>query len=265
VTKRPHHKVIIGVSALVVASTVAAVARPASVPPRILAAEKTSIVAPKSQSEAARRIVASFGDRMIADFRIGELPPGIAQRDAVWIYYRVHAATTLQQVRGYWQGLISSATLRTMSASRGWPNIAGHSFTLLLRDGSERFDSQSVLGHPFYGAVAPTSESALRSILRSATKSQGVSLQTIRFPHPLGRRVVVEASVSTRDPSAFARNASKRLWRISIPIVRNGGRPRAEGIFVEVHDLHGHWVAAYGYAVRIAAAVSVTNTKFHRS
>lgn len=218
---------------------------------------------PPGQVRELKRIVRGFPEPESTRVVIGRPPRGYGFRrpGTVWIYYDIRAGDTVEYVHGKWQALVTSGVLRARSRARRWPSVLGHTFTMVLRNGKRRFDSEGPFGHAFQQAVRQASVGRLREILGQSSAAAGVSLEVIRFAHPLGRPLP-EVTVVTSDPREFARNAPEKLFIIGRPIVRAAGGPLAEGLYVYVKSDDGTWVDVSGYAVRLAAGVGTTNTSF---
>jgi hypothetical protein len=136
-----------------------------------------------------------------------------------------------------------------------------HTFTLVLPSGSRRFESESVLGNVFRGAVGPTSARELRRILRTSAADANATLVDVTFSRPLGR-LVPEIVVEPDDPHAFARDAARAVATIVRPINWAKPHPLALGTLVLARSKNRTWIATVGYAVRTSSGVSATNPRF---
>jgi hypothetical protein len=207
-----------------------------------------------------RRIVRGFPQRRLARIDIGR-PPAEADKRGTWLYYDVAVRDDVDYVAGHWQGLVASGLLRAVGREQHWPALGGHTFTIVLPDGTRRFDSESVIGDAFREEVRQASEAQLLSILRRSSIEAGLSLQSVRFADPLDQPVP-QVTLRAEDPRAFVRHANQRILVVTRPIVSPPEGPLAEGILVLVESEPGEWVAVSGHGVRVAGSVAVTNPKF---
>jgi hypothetical protein len=263
-------QVVIAVAAVALlggATAFAAIGRPdtlgseqATEKPALPRAEAREPQIRRAQNALLAQIVRGFPERLISG-RVGRPPREDRRPRASFVYYKLRVASGVQQVHGSWQAIVSSGVLRAESRARGLPPVLGHRFTLVRPDGRERFESESVLGDAFRGRITRVSAETAADFLRDSASSVGARLVSVRFPRPLGH-LAAEAVVETTEPRVFASSAAEKIWEIALPLNRGAGRPRAEGVYIEVRTPAGEWVAASGYGVRISEGSMTVNPRF---
>jgi hypothetical protein len=148
---------------------------------------------------------------------LGRTPSGWG-RGGVWVNYKVKVGrlTPIEQAQAVWEGDVAAGMLRDVSRARRWPPVRGVTYTDVLPNGRERFDSQSVLGTAWLRGISPASEDQLRAILQRSTAEAGVTLVSLEFAHPLAH-ATPEITVETDDPKAFLSDRYNNEWRIVSP------------------------------------------------
>jgi hypothetical protein len=211
---------------------------------------------PSSQGRMLGHLLAAFRNRVVS----GRVVAAGGRRRVVWVHYDLRGASAVEQVRGRWQAIVATGLLRAVSRSRGWRPVVGHRF-YVVRNGRRRFDSESVVGNAFRGAIRHATEAETMRLLRTSSAQVGVALASVQLVRPLGRPAV-EVVVEAPDPRAFAANAAERIWNLALPLNHGSRTPRAEGVYVVVRAPDRTWVAASGYGVRTAAGSSTINPAF---
>jgi hypothetical protein len=208
------------------------------------------------------RILRGFPQLHLSGVALAPTPPGWG-RGGVWLNckLKVGRLTPIAQVQADWEGDVTAGILRDVSRARRWPPVRGVTYTHVLPNGKERFDSQSALGTAWLRGISPTSEDQLRAVLTRSTADAGVRLVSLKFAHPLSH-ATPELTVEIDDPKAFLSDRYNIEWRIVGPINRAKPKPIAEDTYLVVQDRNGTWVAASGYAVRAASGVGTSNHQF---
>jgi len=208
------------------------------------------------------RILRGFPQMHLARAALARTPSSWG-RGGVWLNYKVKVGrlTPIEQVQAVWEGDVAAGMLRDVSRARRWPPVRGLTYTHVLPNGRERFDSQSALGTAWLRGISPTSEEQLRAVLQRSTAEAGVRLVSLKFAHPLAH-AIPEITVETDDPKAFLSDRYNNEWRVISPINRAKPKPMAEGTYLVVQDRGGTWVTASGYAVRAASGVGTSNPAF---
>jgi hypothetical protein len=210
------------------------------------------------QQQLLARLLRGLAGSDIARATIGPPPLSFGRpRGTVWLYVEIRgrASNGAGHVRGHWQASILTGLLRDLSVARRFPRIDGQSLVEVLPDGSKkRVGASSIDLEP--QTIVSTSEAGLRAVLARAAASASVpvTLVKVTFRRPLGR-LAPELLVRTGEPRRFAADGPARVRELFGGITGWGGRPRAEGAYVEVYDTRGRFVLASGYSVRTGLGV----------
>jgi hypothetical protein len=208
------------------------------------------------------KILKEIPSTRIARVGIGDPPTGNGPMGRTWLYFDVAAADDYHYVRGFWEGLIVAGLFMDVSRQQKLPRLWGRTFTIVRPGGKRIYDGSSPMYRPFKGDTTRARARQIVALLQESTSTVNAKLLSVRFARPLGR-LAPEAIVIANDPSAFLADRNNNVWKIVGPINAGNGRPRAEGVYLDVRDANNHWVTLSAYSVRTGTGAGLTNPKVH--
>ena len=267
----PRARLILGLGVLLLGMcTISAVTGAAVKPTRDPTIASNTRFVSLSPSKAARgsqidllsEIVNGLSDVKLVEVTVGEPPePYDDEPGTTWLFYKVRSGDITEFVRGYWQANLVSGLFRDQSLAQGQPLLYGHSITRVLADGSEEYDSSSILDRPLIREIDQADERELSDLVRSKL-DKNLSLKSIASSRPLGR-LAPELHISTKDPSRFLKAWGRNIWNIVGPANGNGQqRARSEGALLDVRDDQGRLVSMHVYSVRTTSGLAVVGPAY---
>lgn len=215
----------------------------------------------QKQERLLTKILKGIPSTHIARVGIGDPPIGNGPKGRTWLYFDIAAADDYHYVRGYWEGLIVAGLFMDVSRHEKLPRLWGRTFTIVRSGGKRIYDGSSPMYRPFKGDTTRASARQIVAVLQQSAATVNAKLRRVTFARPLGR-LAPEAVVVANDPSAFLADRNDNVWKIVGPINTGNGRPRAEGVYLDVRDARNHWVTLSAYSVRTGSGAGLTNPKF---
>ena len=215
----------------------------------------------QKQMHLLKKILKGIPSSHIARVEIGDPPIGNGPKGRTWLYFDIAAPDDYQYVRGFWEGLIVTGLFMDVSQQQKLPRLWGRTFTIVRANGKRIYDGSSPIYRPFKGDTTRANGQRIVALLEQSASTVNAKLQSVTFARPLGR-LAPEVVVVANDPSAFLADRDQNVWKIVRPINAGNGRPRAEGVYLDVRDANNQWVTLSAYSVRTGTGVGLTNPKF---